>query len=630
MPQIESRVPELAFKVRVALGTDELPALYISLGLTGAHGHVVVVAGRPDFPTEIERLVCGFASNQAVVALKETGLRLSLQRSNRAMQEALTMVNTITSNASACLFLINPQGNCTFMNAAAERTLGYSFEELHGKALHHVIHHIRPDGTANPIEECPLANALANRQNVRMHEDVFVRKDGTFVPVLCAASPVIHAGEPIATVIEAHDITERKIVEQEMLRAARRETLVGQIGLTIRSAADPKEVEETASRLLGEALGADSCFFAYVDLPHNYIRFNKGWSLPGVPTADGEYQASAFGIDIEALFAGGKPLVVPDTQAPEWPEQTRAILASLNIRSVLDIPFYREDRLSAILCAATTTEPRQWTEEDVSLAETLAVQARTAIEAAALADREHRIATILQAALQPPAPAQSPGLDIAAYYEAALKESSIGGDFYLAHPLDQDRTALVIGDVSGKGLVAATQVATIQNMLRFAMASIPDLGTAISELNKIVVDQSLLAGFATAFAGIYDAHDGSLTYVSCGHEAPILLKADGEIEELRHVAMPLGVDGQAVYTERQIQLEPGDAVVMYTDGLSEAGPNRRQLLGSDGLAQIVAECGSCGAQEFVERTIERAREYAQWGFTDDVCLLAAVVENPRR
>lgn len=627
-PHIQARMPDSAFTAPIPGLPEEIGAVYVSLGLTGAHGHVVVACARPGFPTEMDRLLCGFASNQAVVALKETSLRFSLEQSNRAMQEALTMVNTITSNASACLFLQNPKGECTFMNAAAEQTLGYSFEELRGKVLHYKIHHLRPDGTDYPIEECPLANALANRQNVRMHEDMFVRKDGTFVPVLCAASPVIHAGEPIATVIEAHDITERKIMEQESLRAARRETLISQIGLAIRSATDPKEVEQIASRLLGEVLGADRCFFAYVDLPNNYIRFDPGWSLPGVPSVVGEYQAAIFGVDIEEIFAGGKPLVVFDTQGEEWPPQTRATLASLSIRSVLDIPFYRDGRLSAILCAAMATEPRHWTEDEVALAEALAVQARTAIDAAALADREHRIATILQTALQPRASAGAPGLDIAAYYEAALDESSIGGDFYLAHPLDKDRTALVIGDVSGKGLAAASQVATIQNMVRFAMASFPNLGTALSELNQIIVHQSLLAGFATAFAGIYDTRDRSLAYVSCGHEAPIVRRASGFVEVLENVGMLLGIDDQAVYSQRAVQLEPEDALILYTDGLSEAGPNRRELLGGDGLSRIVAECGACSAQVFVERIIERAREYAQSGFTDDVCLLAATVKRP--
>lgn len=628
--QIAARRPEMAFNVQIPGMQSEIRALYISLGLTGMQGDVVVASARPDFPTEMDRLLCGFASNQAVVALKETSLRLSLEQSNRAMQEALTMVETITSNASACLFLINGEGNCTFMNAAAERTFGYSFEELHGKVLHHMIHRIRPDGTDYPIEECPLANALANLQTIRMHEDVFVRKDGTFVPVLCAASPVIHAGERIATVIEAHDITERKIVEEESLRAARRETFIGQIGLAIRSAADPKEVEQIASRLLGEALGADRCFFAYVDLPNNYIRFDAGWSQPGVPSIEGEFQASAFGIDIEELFAGGRPLVVLDTQAPEWPAQTRAALASIGIRSVLDIPFYRDGRLSAILCAAMAAEPRQWTDDEVALAEALATLARNAIDAAALADREHRIATVLQTALQPPAPARTPGLDIAAYYEAALNESSIGGDFYLAHPLDKDRTALVIGDVSGKGLRAASQVAMIQNMLRFAMASIPDLGSALSELNRIVVEQNLLAGFATAFAGIYHRHNGLLSYVSCGHEAPIVRRASGLVEKLPNVGMPLGIEHQGIYDEHTVHLEASDALILYTDGISEAGPNRRELLGSDGLARIVAGCGAGSAQEFVAHIIERAREFAQWGFTDDVCLLTAVVASPRR
>ena len=128
---------------------------------------------------------------------------------------------TITDNATACLFMMDAGGRCTFMNPAAERVTGYTFAEVEGRLLHDVIHHTRPDGTPYPLSECPIDRALPRNHPIRAHEDVFVRKDGTFFPVLCAASPIIENGMPVGTVIEVRDITEEKRSEESLRMQAR-------------------------------------------------------------------------------------------------------------------------------------------------------------------------------------------------------------------------------------------------------------------------------------------------------------------------------------------------------------------------------------------------------------------------
>jgi PAS domain S-box-containing protein len=101
------------------------------------------------------------------------------------------------------------------MNAAAERGTGYTLAEIEGRPLHGLIHHTRPDGTPYPQSECPLDHALTQNRPIRAHEDVFVRRNGDFFPVLCSASPIVKGGELVGTVIEVRDITEEKRVEAE-------------------------------------------------------------------------------------------------------------------------------------------------------------------------------------------------------------------------------------------------------------------------------------------------------------------------------------------------------------------------------------------------------------------------------
>ncbi|WP_161889583.1 CHASE domain-containing protein [Pontibacter russatus] len=137
------------------------------------------------------------------------------RRSNRLKQ-------TITDNATAALFMMDARGYCTFMNPAAEEMTGYTFEEISRQPLHNMIHHTRPDGTPFPQHECPIDRALPTNNSMRAYEDVFIRKDGTFFDVTCAARPIIENGVPTATIIEVRDITDEKRIQQAIVESEAR------------------------------------------------------------------------------------------------------------------------------------------------------------------------------------------------------------------------------------------------------------------------------------------------------------------------------------------------------------------------------------------------------------------------
>jgi PAS domain S-box-containing protein len=104
------------------------------------------------------------------------------------------------------------------MNPAGEKMLGFTFEEITQKPLHYMIHHHHPDGSPYPLEDCPIDRALPQNSEIRAHQDVFIRKDGTFFPVSCAASPIFENGVPVATVIEVRDITAEKEGQAQLLQ----------------------------------------------------------------------------------------------------------------------------------------------------------------------------------------------------------------------------------------------------------------------------------------------------------------------------------------------------------------------------------------------------------------------------
>lgn len=253
-----------------------------------------------------------------------------------------------------------------------------------------------------------------------------------------------------------------------------------------------------------------------------------------------------------------------------------------------------------------------------------------------LAERERNIARQLQAALTPEVPERIAGMALAKHYEAALAEAGVGGDFYDVFPVDKGCTALVVGDLSGKGLAAASQVATVRNMLRYALYRARTLAGALGGLNSLLTEQGLIAGFATLFVGAYDSGAGTLTYVNCGQEPALLRRAlSRTVEPLAPTGPVLGSFDGAVFEDRTVTLGAGDALAVFTDGLTEVGQSRLQMLGIEGVADLLAEAvtseqtesAEAMAGHLVRRLIARVDEAAQGGvMRDDVCLLVAVVE----
>jgi PAS domain S-box-containing protein len=133
------------------------------------------------------------------------------------------LLKAITDNATACLFMRDAEGRCTSMNQAAERATGYTFEEAKGRSIHDLIHHTRPGGAPFPLSECPIDQPSPENQPIVGHEDVFVRKNGTFFPAVVAVSPIVEGGVAVGSVLEVRDVTDEKRAEAERAELLTRE-----------------------------------------------------------------------------------------------------------------------------------------------------------------------------------------------------------------------------------------------------------------------------------------------------------------------------------------------------------------------------------------------------------------------
>jgi len=231
-------------------------------------------------------------------------------------------------------------------------------------------------------------------------------------------------------------------------------------------------------------------------------------------------------------------------------------------------------------------------------------------------DREHRIAETLQETLLTPIQEKLDGLTIAVKYRAAYEEADVGGDFYQGVWLPKNRFALALGDVSGKGLDAAMCASMTKYMMLGFLSETPDPSGMLSRLNDALV----LYGterFVTLCYLLLDVKAHDVYYGSAGHEPPILYSAaTGETSLLYPTGSILGVEAKNIYGVRKISLIPGDMILLYTDGLSEAG-SRMQPLGQDGISRILRKHTSEEPSTILDIIYDTATEMSGGKLSDD-------------
>jgi PAS domain S-box-containing protein len=428
--------------------------------------------------------------------------------------------------------------------------------------------------------------------------------------------------ESIASQIRAAIDAARVLNEAE--NRANRESLINSIAEAIRTVSDPDAVQGIAVTMLGQALNADRCYFAIYDLVHSEVIIGSDWRRDDLPSVRGIHNFINTKEMFSELYPRDSVSVIVDRDTAGLSAQTIENMKGLQLRSRLSVAI-ADTKGMATLTAAMSGVAREWTDDDKELIKKAGALLRPSVEMARVQQREHRIATDLQAALIPALPSSIHGLDVGSCMQPALDEAEIGGDFYDAFAIDENRFALVVGDVSGKGLAAAAQLATVRNCLRMALYQTEEASEALASVNSVLTHHNLLVGFVTAFVGIFDAETGTLSYSSAGHEPALIYRTEQHIvETLISSGIPLGIVGTCEYTRHSTSLSLGDTLLLYTDGISEAGTSRSEMLETDGLIRIVGEIEAIDtASQFALDIVNKVRDYASGTFRDDVCVLTA-------
>jgi len=227
-----------------------------------------------------------------------------------------------------------------------------------------------------------------------------------------------------------------------------------------------------------------------------------------------------------------------------------------------------------------TEKEQTFSQLKIDLLKAVASQAAAAIENARLLaesieaealEKQVQMAAEVQMRMIPQHPPEVPGLDLSCVYVPCFE---LGGDFYDCIELPYDNVGLVIADVSGKGVPASLIMASVRAALRAQVDNVYYLYEVMQRLNKMLCRDTKSSEFVTLFYGVIDARNRRLTYCSAGHP-PALLRRAGVITELRGENMVLGVDESEAYEQHTVQLEKDDAILLYTDGLTD-GMNFQQ------------------------------------------------------
>jgi PAS domain S-box-containing protein len=231
-------------------------------------------------------------------------------------------------------------------------------------------------------------------------------------------------------------------------------------------------------------------------------------------------------------------------------------------------------------------------------------------------EQELRVARMIQHTLLPKSLPELEEHQIAVYYQPARE---VGGDFYDFLRLPDGRLGLIVGDVSGKGVPAAIVMAITRTMLRSAY-HLGSPGEILQQVNDVLFPDIPPNVFVTCLAILLDSRTGRLQYANAGHDPPYVRHASG-VSKLRATGMPLGLMPDMTYEQKEITLEPGESILLYSDGLAEAHSPHREMFGFPRIERFVK--AHAEGDTLIDSLLAELRRFTgeEWEQEDDITLL---------
>lgn len=303
----------------------------------------------------------------------------------------------------------------------------------------------------------------------------------------------------------------------------------------------------------------------------------------------------------EALLNSKDLVLLQDDEA-----ETDSWSALKGLGLVLALPLRQHNETGGVLCLGPKMTRQPYSTDDIEFLYALGNLAFVTMQNLHLVEeqiekerleKEMRLARTIQEGLLPSSIPRHPGLDVAAM---ALPSREVGGDYYDVIQLDEYRLLLAIADVTGKGVPAALLMANLQACLHTMVPMDIKLEESTAHMNRVICGNTGYDKFITFFTAIYDRRTNHFEYVNAGHDPPMLVRANGDIEELEKGGLLLGVMKGMPYERGQVTLHPGDLVAMFTDGVTEAMSPENEEYTPERLQKVLLGHHQKPAQEVLD------------------------------
>lgn len=429
-------------------------------------------------------------------------------------------------------------------------------------------------------------------------------------------------------VVTFSDITKQKQLEEILLKNGSLSRALNIIHTEISSTLNVDEVMRTivvrAAEVVGVELGMISVF-------------NNGrWTVRYVSNEDKlkvglnffEEQAPYHKLISESI----KPLAINDTS--QGVGICTGICEEFNMRSILGIPLISGGKLFGILSLISTSIPINFSDVDMDFAHKLGLAISLALTNSSLYESERQTKldaevarlqleedhVMLQQALLPGDSHITEGYQLAAKFIPGAVNKQVGGDFYDVFETENGRTAVLIGDVSGKGVESAALAAAIRSTIRAFAYDFDDPAQALIHTNSVICSSNINERFATTFLALLDPKTGKLIYSNAGHPPAMVRRATGHVDLLSSGSLPIGIIGDVTYIKNETVLSVGDQLIIYTDGISEAHKESK-MLDIEGIERILKKCRNKSPNEILEALFEAALEYDGGQLLDDAAVV---------
>jgi serine phosphatase RsbU (regulator of sigma subunit) len=385
--------------------------------------------------------------------------------------------------------------------------------------------------------------------------------------------------------------------------------LISKVGVALLASVTLNETLEQIVALVFEAVPADRCMIMMRDDKNPELKVAVARLRDRVGEV-GEIRISRSVID--EVVANGKSVLTSDAQAD--PRFAGGTVMLQGVRSVLAVPLGVGSNVFGIIYADSPLAEGRFTEDHLKVLTTLASVAAIRVENARLTEeqmererleREQQVASEIQ---QRFLPATAPTVNGYELQGISFPCYEIGGDYYDFIQREDGRLVVALGDVSGKGTAAALLMSSLHAAVH-AQADIHDsLVKTISAVNRYLVDSIPANRFVTLFYAELDPQNGSLSFLNAGHNPPLIVHTGGTMEQLASGGLPLGIMTNADFREGRTKLYPGDVLVIYSDGVSEATNPNGEEFGPTRLYEVVArnmEASAGGIRDRIESALTK-------------------------